>query len=144
MLNFLQQNAEWMSAIALVFFAYIQCKITHNQVIQELKLKRLEIAQQLDKIGANFLGNSETAMELFKFLGENQSSFKFLLRKEYYKHVEELCGFVWRVRNTYNITQEQQLENIKLCNKYLNDLTDALCNADYGMVKYKEPKIKRA
>ncbi len=55
LLEFLQNNAEWMCSIALVFFAFMQWWISRKQLIQELRFKRLELAQQLDKFGVTFL-----------------------------------------------------------------------------------------
>ena len=135
--DFLQENAEWMCSIALVFFAFMQWWISRKQVIQDLRFKRLELAQQLDKVGITFLGNSETSMPLLQFIAENQSSFKFLLKEQSYKHVEILYNFVHKVRNTKSLSQKDILQNIVTSSEYLNNLTDALCNAEYGMVKYK-------
>ena len=56
MLQFLQLNAEWIcaiaivffTAIAIVFFTAIQCYISHSQYKQELRLRRLNLAKQMD------------------------------------------------------------------------------------------------
>lgn len=48
MLQFLQLNAEWICAIAIVFFTAIQCYISHSQYKQELRLRRLNLAKQMD------------------------------------------------------------------------------------------------
>ena len=92
--GFLQKNAEWMCSIALVFFAFMQWWLSRKQMIQTLRFKRLELAQQLDKVGVTFQGNSETAMPILQFLAENQSSFKFLLKEEFYRYEEELFNFL--------------------------------------------------
>lgn len=135
--DFLQKNATWMCSIALAFFAFMQWWISRKQLIQTLRFKRLELAQQLDKVEITFLGNSETSMPLLQFIAENQSNFKFLLKRESYKHVENLYNFVHKVRNTKSFSQKDILQNIITSNEYLNTLTDVLCNAEYGMVKYK-------
>lgn len=49
MLLFLQQNAEWMCAIAIVIFTAVQCWINHAQYRQELRLKRFNLAQKMDE-----------------------------------------------------------------------------------------------
>ena len=104
LLEFLQNNAEWMCSIALVFFAFMQWWISRKQLIQELRFKRLELAQQLDKFGVTFFGDRETSRPLFQFIAENQSNFKFLLKKKSYKHVEELFNFILQVRNTASLS----------------------------------------
>lgn len=137
MIDFLQKNAEWICAIALVIFAYMQWKITKYQAIQELRLKRLALAQSLDKYGAEFFGTRDCALKMMQVIAENQSNFKFLLCKKSYKHVEELFQFLHKLRNSDEPNHVMQLKNTLTFNEYLNNLTDALCNADYGMVKYK-------
>lgn len=136
-LEFLQQNAEWMCSIALVLFTFMQWWISRKQLIQTLRFKRLELAQKLDHVAVTFLGDSETSMQFYQFLAENQSNFKFLLKKRSYKYVEELFNFIKKVRNTPSTSMQGALQNLITFNEYLNSLTDVLCNAEYGMVKYK-------
>lgn len=49
MLLFLQQNAEWICAIAIVIFTAVQCLISYAQYKQELRLRRFNLAQQMDE-----------------------------------------------------------------------------------------------
>ncbi len=135
--EFLQRNAEWMCSIALVFFAFMQWWISRKQLIQTMRFKRLELAQQLDKVAVTFLGNSKTSMPFYQFLAENQSNFKFLLKKKSYRYVEDLFNFMKKVHNTPTSSTQKDLQNLIEFNEYLNNLTDVLCNADYGMVKFK-------
>lgn len=136
-LDFLQKNAEWMCSIALAAFAFMQWWISRKQLIQTLRFKRLELAQKLDHVAATFLGDSETSMQFYQFLAENQSNFKFLLKNKSYKYVEELFNFMKKVRNTPTASIQEALQNLITFNEYLNSLTDELCNAEYGMVKFK-------
>lgn len=136
-LDFLQKNAEWMCSIALAAFAFMQWWISRKQLIQTLRFKRLELAQKLDHVAATFLGDSETSMQFYQFLAENQSNFKFLLKNKSYKYVEELFNFMQKVRNTPTASIQEALQNLITFNEYLNSLTDELCNAEYGMVKFK-------
>ena len=48
-LTALQQNAEWLCAIAITYFAYKQYAITKLQIQQDLRMRRLELAQKLDE-----------------------------------------------------------------------------------------------
>lgn len=45
----LQQNAEWMCAVAIVIFTAAQCLISYAQYKQELRFKRFNLAQQMDE-----------------------------------------------------------------------------------------------
>lgn len=137
LLEFLRNNAEWMCSIALAFFAFMQWLISRKQLIQTLRFKRLELAQKMDHVAITFQGNSETSKQFYQFLAENQSNFKFLLKKKSYKYVEVLFNFMKNVYNTQTITTQQALQNLIIFNKYLNSLTDELCNAKYGMVTFK-------
>ena len=47
-LRFLQQNAEWMCAIAIVGFTAVQCWLAYQQNMQNIRMKRLELASKLD------------------------------------------------------------------------------------------------
>lgn len=137
LLEFLRNNAEWMCSIALTFFAFMQWWISRKQLIQTLRFKRLELAQKLDHVAVTFLGDSETSKQFYQFLAENQSNFKFLLKKKSHKYVEVLFNFMKNVYNTQTTTTQQALQNLITFNEYLNSLTDELCNAEYGMVKFK-------
>lgn len=135
--EFLQKNAEWMCSIALAAFAFMQWWISRKQLIQTLRFKRLELAQKLDHVAATFLGDSKTSMQFYQFLAENQSNFKFLLEKKSYKYVTDLFNFMKKVHNTPTTSTQEALQNLITFNEYLNSLTDELCNAEYGMVKFK-------
>lgn len=137
LLEFLRNNAEWMCSIALAFFAFMQWWISRKQLIQTLRFKRLELAQKLDHVAVTFLGDSETSKQFYQFLAENQSNFKFLLKKKSHKYVEDLFNFMKNVYNTQTTTTQQALQNLITFNEYMNSLTDELCNAEYGMVKFK-------
>ena len=136
-LDFLQKNAGWMCSIALAAFAVMQWWISRKQLIQTLRFKRLELAQKLDHVAVTFLGDSETSMQFYQFLAENQSNFKFLLEKKSYKYVTDLFNFMKKVHNTPTTSTQEALQNLITFNEYLNSLTDELCNAEYGMVKFK-------
>lgn len=137
LLELLRNNAEWICSIALAFFAFMQWWISRKQLIQTLRFKRLELAQKMDHVAVTFLGDSETSKQFYQFLAENQSNFKFLLKKESYKYVEDLFNFMKNVYNTQTTTTQQALQNLITFNEYMNSLTDELCNAEYGMVKFK-------
>ena len=55
-LKFLQQNAEWMYTIAIVGFTAVQYWLAYQQNMQNIRMKRLELASRLDEVAAHFLG----------------------------------------------------------------------------------------
>lgn len=122
LLKFLQKNTEWICSMALVFFAFILWWVSRKQFIQPLRFKRLELAQKLDHIAISFWDNSETFMQSYRFLVENQSNFKFSLKK---------------VCITPITSKQEALQNFIIFNKHLNSLTKKQYNTEYDMVKFK-------
>lgn len=140
MLTFLQQNAEWMCAIAIVIFTIVQCIIIYAQYRQELRFRRFELAHKLDVAVTSFLGTSETTENLLNFLSSNQSNFKYLLKENENKAAVNLMGFVLNVRNKTSITTSESIDILKKTNDLTNILADNLCNASYGIQKIKKEK----
>lgn len=140
MLTFLQQNAEWMCAIAIVIFTIVQCIITYAQYRQELRFRRFELAHELDVAVTSFFGTSETTENLLNFLSSNQSNFKYLLKENENKAAVNLMGFVLNVRNKTSITPSESIDILKKTNDLTNILADNLCNASYGIQKIKKEK----
>ena len=140
MLTFLQQNAEWMCAIAIVIFTIVQCIIIYAQYRQELRFRRFELAHKLDVAVTSFLGTSETTENLLNFLSSNQSNFKYLLKENENKAAVTLMGFVLNVRNKTSITTSESIDILKKTNDLTNILADNLCNASYGIQKIKKEK----
>lgn len=140
MLTFLQQNAEWMCAIAIVIFTIVQCIIIYAQYRQELRFRRFELAHKLDVAVTSFLGTSETTENLLNFLSSNQSNFKYLLKENENKAAVNLMGFVLNVRSKTSITTSESIDILKKTNDLTNILADNLCNASYGIQKIKKEK----
>lgn len=113
MLTFLQQNAEWMCAIAIVIFTIVQCIIIYAQYRQELRFRRFELAHKLDVAVTSFLGTSETTENLLNFLSSNQSNFKYLLKENENKAAVNLMGFILNVRNKTSITTSESFDILK-------------------------------
>lgn len=137
-LKFLQQNAEWMCAIAIVFFTAMQCWLAHQQNMQNIKIKRLELANKLDSVCSKFLGEKSEATEILIWLNENASNFVFLLKKEDRTAYKKLLLFLIKYRgNSIEYNQFQKMEAIKELFNLLGELDSALGNANYGFVNDK-------
>ena len=78
-IKLLQENAEWMCAIAIVIFTGVQCWLAYQQNMQNIKMKRLELANKLDQTITVFMGSNDEANEVMNWLSANASNFSFLL-----------------------------------------------------------------
>ena len=137
-LKFLQHNAEWMCAIAIAFFAAVQCWLAHQQNLQNIKIKRLELANKLDTICAKFLGEKSQASEILNWLNENASNFVFLLNQKDIIAYKELVVFLMKYTDNHSeYSSSQIIEAINMLNSILGKLDAALGNANYGFVNDK-------
>lgn len=134
-LHFLQQNAEWMCAIAIVGFTAVQCWISYQQNLQNIRLKRLELANRLDEVAAKFLGEVEEARSIRQWLFANSSNFAFLLNNKDLEKYKKMCGFILNYIESPAQTREERLSAIKEFLNVLSELDAALGNANYGIVK---------
>lgn len=134
-LRFLQQNAEWMCAIAIVGFTAVQCWISYQQNLQNIRLKRLELANRLDEVAAKFLGEVEEARSIRRWLFSNSSNFAFLLNNKDLEKYKKMCGFILNYIESPAQTREERLSAIKEFLNILSELDAALGNANYGIVK---------
>lgn len=139
MLYFLQQNAEWMCAIAIVFFTAIQCYTSYSQYKQELRLKRLNLAKQMDEACIIYNFDKESIQKIVDWFNKNQSQFMYLLNEKDLKHYDIFLALL-RELHRHNLTFN---EAIPIYNKLLVNLDVALLNAGYGIRKLKKVKKKK-
>lgn len=141
-LSFLQSNAEWMSAIGLVVFAAVQVWLMHAQNRQQIRLKRLDLAHEMDVVCAEFDGEKISAIKVQEWFVRNQSLFTFLLNRKDVKSVEAAFAFLSNVRQHLIIPTEEAINNIKQFDSIINNVSCALGCAHYGIVSdnVKKPK----
>lgn len=138
LLRFLQHNAEWICAIAITCFAAVQCWLAHQQNLQNVKIKRLELANKLDAICCKFRGEKSQASEILNWLIENASNFVFLLNAKDRTSYKELISFIMNYKNnstTYSASEK--IEALTKFNNILGKLDIALGNANYGFINEK-------
>lgn len=134
----LQQNAEWLCAVAITYFAWKQCEISKMQVKQDLRLKRLELANKLDEVCKTFPENKTEKDKIMEFLISNNSNFIFLLNKK------DSIKYILFANYVFCLYQKgKELYDYKLCDMqkyyaYLNDVDLALGSADYGLNSLKD------
>lgn len=131
-LRFLQQNAEWMCAIAIVGFTAVQCWLAYQQNMQNIRIKRLELASKLDEVSAQFLGDSEEAKFVRNWLVSNASNFGALLNNKDLGSYKKLSVFIYNYLNVNTINQKESLRQFT---DLVSELDAVLINAKYGFVR---------
>lgn len=134
-LRFLQQNAEWMCAIAIVGFAAVQCWLSYQQNMQNIRMKRLELASKLDEVAAQFIGEREEAKLVRTWLVSNASKFGALLNNKDLGSYKKLSVFIYNYLNANIITQEEQIAALREFTNLVSELDAVLINAKYGFVR---------
>lgn len=142
LLKFLQNNAEWICAIAITIFAAVQCYLVYQQNMQSIRLKRLALANELDKVCNKFLGEKQEAREVSNWLMSNASNFIFLLNKKDRAKYANLCAFLYNYQSVALKNQAETTEVIKQFNNLLFELDLALGNAAYDLINEKEETKK--
>lgn len=139
MLPFLQQNAEWMCAIAIALFTAVQCWISYAQYKRELRLRRFNLAQQMDEACIIYKFDKESVRRIIDWFNKNQSQFMYLLNEKNLLHYDI---FLSLLKELYNNTPDFN-DVIELYGKCLVSLDVALLNADYGIRKLKKVKKQK-
>lgn len=134
-LRFLQQNAEWMCAIAIVGFTAVQCLLAYQQNMQNIRIKRLELASKLDEVAAQFLGDNEEAKIVRNWLVLNASNFGALLNNKDLGSYKKLSVFIYNYVNANIIAQEEQIAALREFTNLVSELDAVLINAKYGFVR---------
>ena len=134
-LRSLQQNAEWMCAIAIVGFTAVQCLLAYQQNMQNIRMKRLELASKLDEVAAQFMGDKEDAKIVRTWLVSNASNFGALLNNKDINSYKKLSVFIYNYLNVNIINPEEQVLALRQFNNLVSELDAVLINAKYGFVK---------
>lgn len=139
MLLFLQQNAEWICAVAIVIFTAAQCLISYAQYKQELRFKRFNLAQQMDEACIIYKFDKESVQRVVDWFNKNQSQFMYLLNEKDLFHYDIFQSLLKELYNTnppFNVA-------IELYRKVLVSLDIVLLNANYGIRKLKKVKKQK-
>ena len=134
-LKFLLKNAEWMSAIAIVIFTAVQCMLAYQQNMQNIRMKRLELASKLDEVAAQFMGDKEDAKIVRTWLVSNASNFGALLNSKDINSYKKLSVFIYNYLNVNIINPDEQIVVLRQFTDLVSELHAVLINAKYGFVK---------
>jgi hypothetical protein len=144
LLKFLQNNAQWICGFGMLIFAGVQVLLMFAHGRQQLRLKRLELVQQLDDVAFDFDGTRATAIKVQEWLGRHQGICALLLKKKDAKAIEKLFAYMVELRGDLRpINAECALERIKKFNTLVNDVTRCLGTARYGFIKENMSKDKK-
>lgn len=141
-LNFLQLNAQWMCAVAMVIFTMVQIWIMRTQTIQQIRFRRLDLANEMDKVFVHYPYDRNACTKMLDWLMANKSSFFFILKKKDVSKYWQLADFVFERQSTkpYDIGDEKT--NLKFFS-YVSELENVLGNAKYGISNDRKIKSKK-
>ncbi len=138
-LQFLQQNAEWICAIAIVIFTAAQCWISHSQFKQELRFRRFDLAHQMDEACIIYRFDKKSVKKIIDWFNKNKSQFMYLLNEKDLYHLdifEALLEELYKNTPSFN-------DAIPVYHKCLAALEVALLNANYGIRKLHKVKKQK-
>ena len=131
-LSFLQENGQWMCAVGMVIFAFVQVCLMHAQNRQQIRLKRLELANEMCEIFHHYPYNKDACDRMMEWLMSNRARFTALLQKKDIDLYWNLSKFIFDLQQAepYNIGNEK---TDTIFFGYTALLMRALGNARYGM-----------
>jgi hypothetical protein len=124
-----------MCAIAIVGFTAVQCWLAYQQNMQNIRMKRLELASKLDEVAAQFIGDKEDAKLVRTWLVSNASNFGALLNDKDINSYKKLSVFIYNYLNVNVINPEEQVLALRQFTDLVSELDAVLINAKYGFVK---------
>ena len=126
MIEFLQQNAEWMCAIGMLVFAGVQVWLMKEQQKQELRLKRLDLAHGLDLIASTFATDNESVNKLCQWLDANASYFCAYLDKKGIDNYKRLFFYLYQLREQKGFSFLKTSEEIQTFLSLVSALDNSL------------------
>ena len=133
MLQFLQQNAEWMCAIGMLVFASVQVWQTKEQQKRDLCLKRLELAHGLDEIASTFTDDDDSAVKICQWLDSNASYFCAYLDKDGLDNYKKLSFYLLQLRQQKGASFPKTMEDVQTFFPLVYALDDSLIKTTKGL-----------
>lgn len=127
-IKLLQENAEWMCAIAIVIFTGVQCWLAYQQNMQNIKMKRLELANKLDQTITVFMGSNDEANEVMNWLSANASNFSFLLNTKDRESYKKLLYFLLDYKRKSIHSNDEMIIAIKTVMDLVGEIDCAFSN----------------
>ncbi len=117
----------------MVVFAGVQVWLMHAQNRQQVRIKRLELANELTSCCVHYPYTEENAKEMLDWLVANRAKFTFLLRKKDTSYYWNLCDYIFDLQQ-----QKPYLigDTLEFATK-VADLFIVLCGAKYDIAKYR-------
>ena len=127
---FLQENAQWLCAIGMVIFAGIQVWLTSSQNRQQVRLRRLDLANQFGMVLAQLEDDSKSINQMSVFIYAHYADFICLLNE---KDIAVFKEFVSLIRPMLQETGKQEIRI--QCHQTGLKLLETLGAAKYGIVR---------
>ena len=135
-INFLQQNGAWISGLGMAFFSGVQVWVMFLQNRQQLRLKRLELIQELDEVAFDFDGTREAAIKVQIWFVKHQSICALLLNKKDAEKILALFKYLMKIRKDQKpVTIQDAIERTHQFNSLMNEVTKCLGIARYGFTR---------
>lgn len=133
MIEFLQQNAEWMCAIGMLVFAGVQVWLMKEQQKQELRLKRLDLAHGLDQIASTFATDNEAVYKICQRLNANASYFRAYLDKDGLNNYKKLCLYLLQLGEQKGPSFQKTSDEIQTFLSLVSALNNSLIKTTKGV-----------
>ena len=133
MIDFLQQNAEWMCAIGMLVFAGVQVWQTKEQQKRDLCLKRLELAHGLDEIASTFTDDDDSAVKICQWLDSNASYFCAYLDKDGLDNYKKLSFYLLQLRQKKGASFPKTMEDVQTFFPLVYALDNSLIKTTKGL-----------
>ncbi len=133
MLMFLQENAQWLCAIGMVIFAGIQVWMMSSQNRQQVRLRRLDLANQFGTVLAQLDDDFKSINQMSIFIYAHYAEFICLLNEKDMAVFKEFVGLIRPIVQETSIIQKQKIRN--QCQQTGLQLLETLGAAKYGIVK---------
>lgn len=141
-LSFLQENGQWICAVGMVIFAFVQVCLMHTQNRQQIRFYRLKLAQELNDICTHFPYDKDDCKKIMDWLMGHGASFTFLLNVTDMQKYWSL--YEW-IGDLQSYEKELYFEDMKKHEEFYSrvmDLETVLREAGYGIPRHHKKKYK--
>jgi len=141
-LSFLQENGQWICAVGMVVFAFVQVCLMHAQNRQQIRFQRSNLAQELNYVCTHFPYTKNDCNRIMDWLMAHGASFTFLLNNADMKRYWNLYMFISEL---VFCKDENYFEDMDKQDKFYEcvmKLESVLREAAYGIPKHNRSKLK--
>ena len=133
----LQLNAQWICAIGMLVFAGVQVWLMFVQSRQQIRLQRIELANEMCKIFCHYPYDKERCTSMMDWLMSNRAKFTFLLKNKDLKTYWDFADFIHELgqQKPYKIAPDRAILRFF---QYVTELEVKLGNTKSNISSYKK------